>query len=199
MTIVMTTWTEVKATATHLGPFGLGTQHDANCASRRWGSFFRKGVLSGLTFVTLLACGAQYHPGPPMFGSHERRAPRRVAQHTPPPTTAQGKADRREPIDVLEGQASYYHDSLAGNHTANGEIYDPKRLTAAHRQLPFGSVVRVVREDTGRAVIVRINDRGPFGRRKRIIDLSRAAAQKLDMIHRGVAQVRVEILELGPH
>ena len=103
----------------------------------------------------------------------------------------------RTPVVVLEGQATYYSDSLAGNETSNGDIYDPGRLTAASRDLPFGSIVRVTRRDTGASVIVRVNDRGPFGNEKRILDLSRAAAAELHMIGRGVAPVRAEVLELG--
>jgi rare lipoprotein A len=103
----------------------------------------------------------------------------------------------RAPVVVLEGQATYYSDSLAGNHTANGEIYDPARRTAASRDLPFGSVVRVIRRDTGAAVTVRINDRGPFGKRTRILDLSRAAAADLRMLDRGVAPIRAEVIVLG--
>lgn len=100
--------------------------------------------------------------------------------------------------DTLLGQASYYADSLAGNRTASGERYDPRALTAAHRTLPFGTVVRVVRADgKGEAVIVRITDRGPFAGERRIIDLSRAAAERLQMIRAGVLDVRVEILEYG--
>ena len=95
-----------------------------------------------------------------------------------------------------EGKATFYSDSLAGNRTANGETYDPQELTAAHRTLPFGTVVRVTRLDGERSVEVRINDRGPFGRRDRIIDLSRAAAEALDMIHAGVVSVRLEVLEV---
>lgn len=83
--------------------------------------------------------------------------------------------------------ASYYADSLAGNPTASGEPYAPSKLTAAHKTLSFGTKVRVVREGHGE-VTVTINDRGPFidGR---IIDLSRAAAEKVDLITDGVAQV----------
>lgn len=103
--------------------------------------------------------------------------------------------DDRRPIRVLEGRASYYADSLAGNHTANGDIYDPTKLTAASRDLPFGTIVRVVRVDTGASVVVRVNDRGPFGDRRRILDLSRAAAERLDMIRAGVITIRAEILE----
>ncbi|MFN3212095.1 MAG: septal ring lytic transglycosylase RlpA family protein [Henriciella sp.] len=93
-----------------------------------------------------------------------------------------------KPSDALAcAGASYYADSLAGNPTASGEPYVPSKLTAAHRTLPFGTKVRVVREGRGE-VTVTVNDRGPFidGR---IIDLSRAAAEKVDLITDGVAQV----------
>lgn len=82
---------------------------------------------------------------------------------------------------ALSGQASYYSDSLAGNTTANGETYDPGALTAAHRTLPFGTRLRVRRINNGREVEVRVNDRGPFGHARRIIDLSRAAATALHL------------------
>ena len=84
-------------------------------------------------------------------------------------------------------QASYYADSLAGNATASGEPYDPTKLTAAHRELDFGTKLRVVREGHGE-VMVTVNDRGPF-HDARIIDLSRAAAEKIDLITAGVADV----------
>ncbi|MEZ4221357.1 MAG: septal ring lytic transglycosylase RlpA family protein [Polyangiaceae bacterium] len=101
------------------------------------------------------------------------------------------------PLSVERGKATYYSDRLAGRPTASGEPYRPTALTAAHRKLPFGSKVRVIREDTGRHVIVVINDRGPFAGGGRIIDLSRAAAEQLDMMRAGVVTVRVEVLELG--
>lgn len=104
--------------------------------------------------------------------------------------------DGREPLDTLKGKASYYADSLAGNHTASGEIYDPKLFTAAHKKLTFGTIVRVVREDNGAVTYAKINDRGPFGDAERILDLSKAAAKKLGMTEIGVASVRVEIVEL---
>ncbi len=106
--------------------------------------------------------------------------------------------DGRKPVVVLQGEATYYSDALAGNHTASGDRYDPARLTAASRDLPFGSIVRVTRRDTGAQVVVRINDRGPFGKRRRILDLSRAAARQLGILHRGVCEVRAEVLVLGP-
>lgn len=99
-------------------------------------------------------------------------------------------------LSTQRGAASYYADSFAGRLTANGERYDPNAYTAAHRTLPFGSVVRVIYEKTGDWVLVRINDRGPYAK-GRIIDLSRKAATRLSMIRDGVVRVRVELLERG--
>jgi rare lipoprotein A len=75
--------------------------------------------------------------------------------------------------------------------TASGERFHASRMTAAHRRLPFGSMVRVTNLRNGRAVVVRINDRGPF-KRGRIIDVSKAAAKELGMLNAGVVKVRVE-------
>jgi rare lipoprotein A len=97
---------------------------------------------------------------------------------------------------VQRGRASYYSDRLAGRPTASGEPYDPRALTAAHRTLPFGSLVDVVRRD-GRRVRVRINDRGPFARGK-IIDLSRRAAEAIGLINDGVTDVLIELVSRPP-
>jgi rare lipoprotein A len=101
-------------------------------------------------------------------------------------------------LDDTQGRASYYGGNYAGKTTASGEPFDPEALTAAHPSLPFGTRVRVTRV-TGneQAVTVRINDRGPFTD-DRIIDLSRGAARRIDMIEEGVVEVRIEILELPP-
>jgi peptidoglycan lytic transglycosylase len=82
---------------------------------------------------------------------------------------------------------------LAGRRTASGERFDPAALTAAHRELPFGTRLRVTNLDNGRSVTVRINDRGPFAQ-GRILDLSFAAARELGMLRSGVARVRIEVL-----
>ena len=95
--------------------------------------------------------------------------------------------------DSDEGVASYYADSLNGNPTASGEPYDRDALTAAHRTLPFGTRVRVTNLDNGKAVEVRINDRGPYSKH-RLIDVSGAAAERLDMMDAGTAKVRIEVL-----
>jgi peptidoglycan lytic transglycosylase len=97
-----------------------------------------------------------------------------------------------------EGIASWYggNDGFEGKPTASGEIYDSSLLTAAHRELPLGTVVEVLRVENGRSVRVRINDRGPFIK-GRILDLSRAAAEKLDLVGPGIARVRLTVLQAG--
>jgi peptidoglycan lytic transglycosylase len=93
----------------------------------------------------------------------------------------------------LEGHASWYGGKFQGRLTANGEIFDTALLTAAHKTLPFGTIVRVSHLGNGRSVEVRINDRGPFVE-GRVIDLSRAAADALEMAGEGVAPVRLTIV-----
>lgn len=92
---------------------------------------------------------------------------------------------------IGEGVASYYGAELAGNRTASGERFNPDALTAAHRTLPMGTKLRVTNKANGKSVIVRINDRGPFAK-GRVIDVSRAAAQKISMIRSGTARVLLE-------
>ncbi len=94
------------------------------------------------------------------------------------------------------GLASWYGEEAAGHRTASGDFFDPKGITAAHRSLPLGSLAEVTSVDTGRSIVVRINDRGP-GRRDRIIDLSRGAAQALGTDRLPVASVRVRALAPG--
>ena len=96
-----------------------------------------------------------------------------------------------EAATSLHGMASYYK---SGKRTANGERFNPLGLTAAHRSLPFGTRVRVTRVKSGRSVVVRINDRGPFIR-GRIIDLSLGAAQVIGLNRTGLAKVKVDVLQ----
>ena len=95
---------------------------------------------------------------------------------------------------VQHGMASFYHDKFNGRKTANGEVFNNKNMTAAHRTLPIGSKVRVTNLKNHKSVVVRINDRGPYVK-GRILDLSKAGAKKLDMEKTGLATVKVEILE----
>jgi rare lipoprotein A len=94
---------------------------------------------------------------------------------------------------VEEGNASWYGAPFHGRRASNGEIYDMNRLTAAHRTLPFNTVVRVTNLSNGKSTVVRITDRGPFVG-NRIIDLSYAAAKEIESIGPGVVPVRLEIL-----
>ncbi|HEY6322484.1 MAG TPA: septal ring lytic transglycosylase RlpA family protein, partial [Thermoanaerobaculia bacterium] len=125
-------------------------------------------VLAGLLASAALvsaACSGNHHP-----------------VTTPSPTSP-----------VTRGMASWYGTQFDGRRTANGERYDMHKLTAAHPNLPFGTLVQVTNVENGRQVVVRINDRGPFGRR-RVIDLSYAAARELRMVGPGTAQVELAVI-----
>lgn len=95
---------------------------------------------------------------------------------------------------MLSGKASFYSDSFDGELTASGDVYHKNELTAAHQTLPFGTKVEVTNLRNNKTVIVVINDRGPF-KGGRMIDLSYAAAQRLDMLNDGVVDVEVKILK----
>jgi rare lipoprotein A len=97
---------------------------------------------------------------------------------------------------VEEGEASWYGAPFHGRQASNGEIYDMNKMTAAHRTLPFETIVRVTNQNNGKSAVVRITDRGPFVN-NRIIDLSYAAAREIESIGRGVVPVRVEVLSTG--
>jgi rare lipoprotein A len=106
-----------------------------------------------------------------------------------PPKKRTGSAQS----DAYSGKASWYGGRHHGGPTASGERFNKNAMTAAHRTFPMGTRVRVTNLRNGRTVVVRINDRGPYSK-GRIIDLSEAAARKLDMIEAGVVPVRLERL-----
>lgn len=106
------------------------------------------------------------------------------------------RAAAAQPGTTQTGLASWYGHPYHGRRAANGEVYDMDKMTAAHRTLPFDTLVKVLNLDNQKTVEVRINDRGPFVD-GRIIDLSRAAAQQIAMIGPGTAKVRVEVLGTG--
>jgi rare lipoprotein A len=113
----------------------------------------------------------------------------KVAPPPPPPVAAAPTPAPDAPLET--GYATFYARRFAGRRTANGERYNPAALTAAHRTLPFGTLVEVRRTDgDARRVVVRVNDRGPYGS-NRIIDLSRRAADQLGILHDG--KVLVEL------
>jgi rare lipoprotein A len=153
----------------------------------------RFSALAGL--MLLAACAAP------------RPAPRVVEDHTVqvPPNAGVYKVGEPYQIDNVwyypheqpdydeTGIASWYGPDFYGKYTANGELYDGNKLTAAHRTLPMPVNVRVTNLDNGKSIIVRVNDRGPYAR-GRIIDLSRRAAELLDVVQNGTAKVRVTYL-----
>ena len=106
------------------------------------------------------------------------------------PSVSRAPAERRH---VETGQASWYGKAHQGELTASGERFDMNALTAAHRTLPFGTIVRVTHLKTGKSVNVRINDRGPFSN-GRIIDLSYEAARRLGIVDRGTARVELTVI-----
>ena len=99
--------------------------------------------------------------------------------------------------ETQHGLASWYGREQQGCLTADGERFDMHQLTAAHRHLPFGTIVRVTNRSNGASVEVRINDRGPFKDDSRIIDLSSAAADALHMKGAGIVAVEIEVVRLG--
>jgi len=122
------------------------------------------------------------------------KAPKQLDAPQPIPSAAahRSTAHRRKPYRLL-GTASYYGRELRGRRTASGEPFNPKAMTAAHKTLPLGTRVRVTNLRNGKSVDVTINDRGPYTG-GRIIDLSKGAARKIDMIRSGTAKVRLEVL-----
>lgn len=146
--------------------------------------------------LVLASCGgaapprARHGTAPAPAPSAEPAAP---SDPVPPVDPAEAPAPA-PPGHVLEGMATWYGPGFAGHRTANGERFDPSQLTAAHRTLPFGTRVRVISERTGESVVVRINDRGPFGHEERIIDLARGAARRIGLDRAGVMRVRLEIV-----
>jgi len=174
-----------------------------NMRTDRMRSIKKKPIGLAIALIVItggLGCGLQAaaRPEPAAASSAKGSSKGSAARSTAAAKPSQGSKTkgRSAPAKgtILRGKASYYADSLAGRSTASGEPYAPRKLTAAHLELPFGTRVRVTRIDNRKSVVVRINDRSPYGGRGRIIDLSRRAAEQLDMIRAGVVEVEVEIL-----
>jgi rare lipoprotein A len=134
---------------------------------------------------------------PPATGEAAKRSTD-VPETPPPTTTPTPRRSKPAPTPAPsgyteEGNASWYGEPFHGRRASNGEIYDMYKLTAAHRTLPFETMVRVTNLSNGKSTVVRITDRGPFVD-NRIIDLSLAAAREVDSVVAGVVPVRVEVL-----
>ena len=143
-------------------------------------------LILAVSFLAGCATRSPPYAGPPSLS----KAPPLVAPHEPPktPGTGQNRPGAQDFREIERGQASWYGPRFHGRRTANGERYDQHAMTAAHKTLPFGSLVRVRSLVNGKEVDVRINDRGPFGR-GRVIDVSRAAAEALGMLDLGIKPV----------
>lgn len=139
-----------------------------------------------LAFYLLLAACA------PAVDTNELSAVTSAATSAARPAPQPSPAPHLSQAFPVEGVASWYGPGFIGRRTANGEVYTARELTAAHRTLPFGTLVRVTNLANGQSVVVRINDRGPFVGR-RVIDLSQAAAQRIGMIRSGTSRVRLEL------
>lgn len=150
-------------------------------------SKLRQWMAMGMLCLLAACSGDSYSP----YGGSED--PTQVKIGKPYEVKGQTFVPKYEAAYSEVGKASWYGPQFHGRMTASGEKYDKHEMTAAHRTLPMPSIVKVTRLDTGKTVKVRINDRGPFAH-SRIIDLSQAAAEELDMIRVGTAKVRVEYL-----
>ena len=161
--------------------------------------------ISFLAVLALAGCAARppltaSTPTPPIPRPDTTTGPLPGPGRRPPASGSEQGPTRSAPfipgIYVEEGTASWYGIPFHGRRAANGEIFDMNTLVAAHRLLPFGSILRVTNLNNGRQVEVRVIDRGPFVG-DRILDLARAAAVSIDMIGTGTAPVRIELLS-GP-
>ena len=116
-----------------------------------------------------------------------------TASNDPSATGSISQANLETGMALQKGVASWYGPGFHGRRTASGERFNSNEMTAAHRSLPFGTRLRVVNEANGRSVVVRVNDRGPFAKR-RVLDLSLSAAKEIQMVSGGKAMVRLELL-----
>lgn len=153
---------------------------------------FRAALFISVLGASLIAAGC----------SHRKYSPQQPAPlpSGQPPSGPPSAAERQPAIPgayVEEGVASWYGEPFNGHRTSNGEVYDMYQMTAAHRTLPFGAMVRVTNLDNGMQAEVRINDRGPFVA-NRVIDLSLSAARAIQMVGPGTAHVRLEVVS-GPN
>jgi rare lipoprotein A len=185
-----------------LAPSRTGTQFHATLSPRQLPKNPLR--LPALAIATLFAlAGCAHHPvvtRPPGQPPSPSSEPEPNAQPQPGAPRPSPPAERRPAIPgeyTEEGVASWYGFPFQGRRTSNGEVYEMHEMTAAHRTLPFNALVRVTNLDNGKQTQVRINDRGPFVA-NRVIDLSLAAAQAIEMTGPGTARVRLEVIA-GPN
>lgn len=181
-----------------LGAMRTGNRKDGLSARSRGARNVQTAVIAVLFGFAPLAASTAASPDDDAFRV-DPAASAAVIELVPMPTTTDVTAPAAEapstPEETVLGQgsASYYAAKFQGRRTASGEPFDNKAMTAAHRTLPFGTLVRVTNPGTGASVVVRINDRGPFTR-GRMIDVSRAAAEQLGLVARGHATVELALI-----
>lgn len=159
-----------------------------DCETSRIGKY---GVLIAFVFSLMLqACGSTDTDRPHVSAPSKSYASRPPVQRSAPPQKSP-KQQRGSQYDII-GMASWYGGKFHGRQTANGEVYNMNKLTAAHPTLPFGTWVDITNLRNGRTITLRINDRGPFIK-GRVIDVSRRAAKKLGFINDGITRVGIRI------
>lgn len=144
-----------------------------------------------LVYLLGLVALAVYMVGCSAAARFTSEGPSPAGTGSPAPTRFSGTVLLTE-----EGIASYYSTGFNGKLTASGEVFNKNAFTAAHREFPFGTILRVTNLNNNESVEVTVNDRGPF-KKGRIIDLSEAAARAIGMIQTGTAEVRLEVLKWG--
>lgn len=188
---------------------GVG-RRPARCAALGPTRRYAPSLLPTLKLVALLAVGGVVQGCAPKVPETTAPRPRSAPVERPPVATSETPstttlepielpppdATRTRALETLTGTASYYADKFHNRRTASGIRYDRNALVAAHRTLPFGTVLRVTNVANDRTVTVTVVDRGPFIK-GRILDLSRRAAEELKFIQDGLTRVRIEVLEYG--
>jgi rare lipoprotein A len=155
---------------------------------------------AAITAPASIAAANPVVPGPTVAAAAALPVSVAVQNATPvflTPAKSAPETEKRKGLQIIRGLASWYGGVFNGRKTANGEKFDSNLLTACQPNLPFGSIVRVINRSNKRSVVVRINDRGDLVEEGRVIDLSKAAAEKLAMTGAGLAKVEVEVLSLG--
>jgi rare lipoprotein A len=156
-----------------------------------------RGTVAGIAMLALAASVSAADAAPRVDGPalpQVAAVDSAAALASPATLEAEGRSATDQVLQQLTGgTASWYGAELAGRRTASGERFNPTEYTAAHRSLPFGSRVRVTFPHTGRSVVVRINDRGPFDR-NRVIDVSQAAARDLGLTATGSGRVELALI-----
>ena len=161
-------------------------------------------TLAALAALSTAGCdggGADQAEPAQETGSDDVAAATRASVFPDAPSRLVRRSVRNAALEVEEGEATFYADQFDGRRTASGRTFRQSEMVAAHRAFPFGTQLRVTNTANGNEVEVRVVDRGPFGKRGElapVLDLSRAAAERLDFVEQGRARVRVDVLEWGP-